>query len=77
MGNQPAKTFYLTPCRDLCLDGHMNQTATKKAHGQSERTALLAEAKRRVAAGEDHGQVLRDLQSRPEWQMVAQAQGLR
>ena len=55
----------------------MNQTATKKAHGQSERTALLAEAKRRVDVGEDHGQVLRDLQSRPEWELAAQAQGLR
>lgn len=55
----------------------MDQTTTKKAHGQSERTALLAEAKRRVDAGEDHGQVLRDLQSRPEWELAAQAQGLR
>tara|TARA_R110001632_G_scaffold223167_1_gene354766 strand:- start:123 stop:290 length:168 start_codon:yes stop_codon:yes gene_type:complete len=55
----------------------MTQTTTKKAHGQAERTALLAEAKQRVNAGEDHGKVLRDLQSRPEWELVAQAQGLR
>ena len=55
----------------------MTQTTTKKAHGQAERTALLAEAKQRVNAGEDHSKVLRDLQSRPEWELVAQAQGLR
>ena len=55
----------------------MTQTTTKKAHGQAERTALLAEAKQRIEAGEDHSDVLRDLQSRPEWKLVAQAQGLR
>jgi hypothetical protein len=56
---------------------YMETNTTKKAHGQAERTALLAEAKQRVAAGEDHATVLRDLQSRPEWELVAQAQGLR
>ena len=55
----------------------MNTHATKKAHGQLVRTAILAEAMRRIDAGEDHGRVLRDLQSRPEWELTAQAQGLR
>lgn len=52
-------------------------TNTKQAHGQAERTALLAEAQQRIQAGEDPQEVLRDLRARPEWELVAQAQGLR
>lgn len=46
-------------------------------HTEALRTALLDEVRTRHAAGEEVDAIVAELKLRPEWELVAQAQGLR
>ena len=69
LDGQGLSRFPLDVWVELWLDNDMSTNEL--------RTNLLTEVQTRVENGEDVDQVVAELKTRPEWEMVAKAQGLR